>query len=78
MIPSLYGGYIVQAGSTWKVAILRPGDDPIGNLASVLCDPDALGAGGTDTEMGLALVDSTLRREGGGAPSCPRGTPGGS
>src|SRR6476659_5786955 len=33
LIPSLYSGFMVGAGSSWRVAVLRPGEDPIGHLA---------------------------------------------
>src|SRR5205823_7779962 len=33
LIPALQGGFMAQAGSTWRVCILRPGEDPIGHLA---------------------------------------------
>ena len=36
LIPSLYGGFMVQAGSRWRVAILNPGEDPFHRLASAL------------------------------------------
>ncbi len=39
LIPGLLSGYMVQAGSYWKVAILRPGNDPIGNLARAIQTP---------------------------------------
>src|SRR3954466_15784521 len=36
LIPSLYSGFMVAAGSSWRVAMLRPGEDPIGRLAEAL------------------------------------------
>ena len=35
LIPSLHSGFMVTAGSNWRVATFRPGGDPIGNLALV-------------------------------------------
>ncbi|HYN23084.1 MAG TPA: hypothetical protein VE078_19150, partial [Thermoanaerobaculia bacterium] len=43
LIPALYGGAMSGAGSAWRVAILRPGGNPIGNLADALATPGALG-----------------------------------
>ena len=43
LIPSLYSGMMVKAGSSWRVAIMRPGEDPIGHLAAALDAPDVLG-----------------------------------
>ncbi len=36
LLPSLYNGYLASAGAEWRVADLRPGGDPIGNLAAAL------------------------------------------
>ena len=33
LVPILYGGFITQAGSRWKIITTRPGNDPIHNLA---------------------------------------------
>ena len=45
LLPGLYGGFMVQAGSVWRTATLRPGADPIGQLAAALNAPDVFGAG---------------------------------
>src|SRR3954464_12755624 len=42
LIPTLYGGGMVSAGSRWRVAIMRPGVDPLANLAAALSAPRAL------------------------------------
>ena len=62
LLPSLYGGYMASAGSSWRVAVFRPSDDPIGNLAHALADPEVLG--GTDGAPGMyrSIIESTLRR----------------
>ncbi|MDJ0840710.1 MAG: hypothetical protein QNK37_29635 [Acidobacteriota bacterium] len=39
MIPALHGGYMAGAGSFWRIALMRPGEDPIGNLAHALSNP---------------------------------------
>jgi tetratricopeptide (TPR) repeat protein len=36
LLPALHGGLMGGAGSSWRIAILRPGHDPIGNLAGAL------------------------------------------
>ncbi len=43
LIPALYSGMMTRAGSSWRIAVMRPGDDPIGNLAEALNDYDVLG-----------------------------------
>jgi tetratricopeptide (TPR) repeat protein len=52
------------AGSGWRIAIMRPGSDPIGNLALALADKDVLleaGAGLPPAEA-EAVIEATLRR----------------
>jgi tetratricopeptide (TPR) repeat protein len=63
LIPSLHSGFMVNAGSSWRVAILRPGEDPIGHLAEALDAPNVIGV----REQELAstshvLLEATLRR----------------
>src|ERR1044071_7819278 len=43
LIPALYSGYMATAGSSWRVALMRPGADPIGNLAAALDEPAVIG-----------------------------------
>src|SRR5262249_23852155 len=33
LIPALERGYLPSAGTSWQIAVCRPGADPIGNLA---------------------------------------------
>ena len=40
LIPSLFGGTMVTVGSRWEVGVLRPGGDPVKNLAHALNDRD--------------------------------------
>src|SRR6201988_5451159 len=34
LMPALRGGMMKGAGSGWRIAVMRPGGDPIGNLAA--------------------------------------------
>ena len=43
LIPGLYRGQLDRAGSAWRVAVLRPGHQPLRALAEVLCQPAMLG-----------------------------------
>ncbi|MCP3963390.1 MAG: hypothetical protein GY719_36590 [bacterium] len=43
LIPALYSGFMARAGSSWRVAMMRPGEDPVSNLASSLAAPGILG-----------------------------------
>ena len=36
LLPALHGGMMAKAGASWCIAIMRPGADPIGNLAQAL------------------------------------------
>jgi phospholipase C len=36
LLPALRRGHLASAGSRWQVAVMRPGSDPLGALASVL------------------------------------------
>jgi len=36
VVPILYGGFIAEAGSDWRIVTTRPGGGPIGNLAEAL------------------------------------------
>ena len=54
---------MAKAGSSWRVSIFRPGEDPIGHLATALAPPDVIGA--TDATLvatGRVLIDAALRR----------------
>ena len=62
LIPALQGGSMAGAGSGWRVAILRPGEDPIGHLAGALSAPDCLGADEQLADVRRVLVEATLRR----------------
>jgi len=71
LIPSLHGGAMTRAGSRWRVAIMRPGQNPIGNLAAALTAPEALG-GGADERLTRALFETTLRASRLGLVECVR------
>jgi WD40 repeat protein/energy-coupling factor transporter ATP-binding protein EcfA2 len=61
LIPSLYSGFMAGAGSSWRVAILRPGPDPVGALARALNAPGVLREDDLG-EMGREILATTLRR----------------
>jgi hypothetical protein len=61
LLPALYGGLMGDAGSSWRIAIQRPGGDPIGNLAAALADPNVFGSE-SNSEIQTALLETTLRR----------------
>ena len=64
LLPALRGGMMAGAGSGWRICIMRPGSDPIGNLALALAQEDVLleaGAGLPPAEA-EAVIEATLRR----------------
>src|SRR3979409_995824 len=42
LLPALRGGLMAGAGSGWRIATMRPGSDPIGNLALALAEKETL------------------------------------
>jgi energy-coupling factor transporter ATP-binding protein EcfA2 len=63
LMPSLLGGFMTSAGSNWRIAVMRPGNDPIGNLARVLNAPDVFGSDITENaELQTVLAEATLHR----------------
>lgn len=64
LIPSLHSGFMSGAGSNWKICSLRPGVNPIGNLAQalskkgILYDYDSI----DDEQMYSSINESILRR----------------
>lgn len=72
LIPSLYSGFMVGSGSSWRVAIFRPGDQPIANLSLALGDPEVLGSEAQDLQIHRALLEATLRRSHLGLVECVR------
>jgi tetratricopeptide (TPR) repeat protein len=63
LMPALRGGMMKGAGSGWRIGVMRPGGDPMGNLAAELVKKDVLAEAG----MGLpeseaeAVIEATLR-----------------
>jgi hypothetical protein len=60
LLPALRGGLLTAAGSRWRVALLRPGGDPIDSLASAL--HAALYPDGSDDRLLVEMLGITLRR----------------
>jgi WD40 repeat protein len=75
LLPTLLGGFMTGAGSDWRIAIMRPGNDPIGNLAQAL---NARGVYGSEfaenAAIQTAVTEATLRRGGLGLVDAVRQT----
>jgi hypothetical protein len=54
LIPQLFGGYLKNAGNKWDIAVCRPGNDPIRNLAASIA---SLECDTTETEVLFPLID---------------------
>lgn len=72
LIPTLYGGGMTRAGSRWRVAIMRPGEDPLGNLAAALGVPGALDDEAGEEGLTRAFFETTLRASQLGLVECIR------
>lgn len=64
LLPSLHGGFMVRAGSRWRIAVFRPGDRPTHNLAVALTTGGVLGNGSESPATNTMIVEATLRRSG--------------
>jgi len=64
LLPSLHSGLMSGVGSQWRVALFRPGNDPIGQLNEVLCKNGVLrdNQSPEDMETNLAINETILRR----------------
>ena len=62
LIPAIYGGLMSGAGSSWRIAVMRPGHDPVGNLAQALSLDEVLGSPEMDDDVEATIIETTLRR----------------
>jgi len=61
LLPALHGGFMAGAGSRWRIVVLRPGNQPLSNLAAAL-DREGLVADFGSTEARLGLARAALER----------------
>lgn len=62
LIASLQDGFMADAGAPWRIAIMRPGNNPIAQLACELNKPEALGDEDEQAEEQVAMLQAALRR----------------
>ena len=62
LLPSLEGGFMAEAGAHWRMAILRPQDDPIGFLARAIVETGMLAHLDLAQPAAEGVVETTLRR----------------
>jgi tetratricopeptide (TPR) repeat protein len=53
---------MVSAGSSWRTAIMRPGEDPIGQLATVLAAAQVVAGPEEPPDLSRVFLEVTLRR----------------
>ena len=63
LLPGLRGGMMAGAGAGWRVAVARPGHDPLGNLARSLAEDGVLASAGAGLgrEEREAVIEAMLR-----------------
>ena len=62
LLPAIHGGLLSDAGSHWRIAIMRPGDRPIHNLAQALNEPDVFGVEDDQADFQTLITEATLQR----------------
>ncbi len=62
LIPVLYGGFIPEAGSKWKIMAIRPGNSPVENLAAVLAKNENSEKYSEDGHIKKHILNTVLRR----------------
>jgi len=61
LIPALHGGSMLGSGSHWRIAMFRPGEDPLGRMAASLAACGLID--NVETHGGgKAMLEATLRR----------------
>lgn len=68
LLPLLLSGFMPNTGANWRIAIFRPGDTPIHNLAQALVQPEQFEAGlpskenKSNEELNIGITETILRR----------------
>ena len=63
LIPTLYGGFMTDAGSNWRIVVTRPGGGPIDNLAESLLirDKEYANLSDEDKLIRRTIIGTVLR-----------------
>ncbi len=68
LVPILYGGFITEAGSRWRIVTTRPGNSPVENLAHAI---QAISPGQKeDQELQKSVSQAVLMRSSKGLAEC--------
>ncbi len=62
LMPALRSGMMTGARLSWRIAVMRPSNDPIGNLARALNAPEVFGSDEAENAaIQIAIAEATLR-----------------
>ena len=62
LLPALYGGLMSSVESDWRIAVFRPGNNPIGNMAHALITQAGFGGDNGMRDIEEVVAETTLRR----------------
>ncbi len=62
LIPALYGGFITEAGSKWRIIATRPGNSPVENLAEAIAVSEKNGTTSEELSLNKQILYTILRR----------------
>jgi WD40 repeat protein/energy-coupling factor transporter ATP-binding protein EcfA2 len=62
LIPALYGGFITNAGSKWRIITTRPGNSPVENLAEAIASSEKHEKSEEDINIDKQILYTILRR----------------
>jgi WD40 repeat protein len=62
LIPALYGGFITNAGSRWRIITARPGNSPVENLAVAIAASEKEDTGNGTFDINKQILYTILRR----------------
>jgi|GEM_PF-427858 len=62
LLAGVESGFMPRAGLNWRAAVMRPGGQPLANLASALLAPDGLDRRMDNPQEDLAFLGAILRR----------------
>ncbi|MBN2814367.1 MAG: hypothetical protein JXQ80_09835 [Bacteroidales bacterium] len=62
LIPALYGGFISDAGSRWRIITTRPGNSPVENLAEAISASERPGKTDEEIILDKQIIYTILRR----------------
>lgn len=68
LLPLLLSGFMSNTGANWRIAVFRPGNNPIHNLAWSLVQPEQFATGfstvekNSENDLNVGITETILRR----------------